>query len=123
MLKRASLLLALAHHASAENLGEVPTRSAADVGFTQRWGELPEKQRLKLRDEAGWKWSFPGENKKYREWQEHRTEEIQDLYHFQERLDNWCACALPPRRFSPATLSLLDDGPGGPGERRDPTDL
>ena len=59
------------------------------MGFTQRWGELAEPQRLKLREKAGWTWTFPGENEAYRERQEKRTDEILDLYHFQERLDNW----------------------------------
>jgi len=70
-------------------LGEVPEKSAKDVGFTQRWGELSEKARLKLRAEAGWQWKFPGENPAYAAMQEKRYDEIQGLYHFQERLDNW----------------------------------
>lgn len=70
-------------------LGEVPQKSAKDVGFTQRWGELSEKARLKLRAEAGWQWKFPGENPAYAAMQEKRYDEIQGLYHFQERLDNW----------------------------------
>jgi hypothetical protein len=67
----------------------MPLKSAREVGFTQRWGELSEKRRLALRKEAGWKWSFPGESKEYHDWQEKRTAEIMDLYHYQERLDNW----------------------------------
>lgn len=70
-------------------LGEVPRKSAKEVGFTQRWGELSEAARLKLRAEAGWTWSFPGEPPAYAAWQEKRYDEIQGLYHFQERLDNW----------------------------------
>jgi len=70
-------------------LGEVPHKSAKDVGFTQRWGELSEKARLKLRTEAGWQWKFPGESPAYAAMQEKRYDEIQGLYHFQERLDNW----------------------------------
>jgi hypothetical protein len=70
-------------------LGQRPLKTAREVGFTGRWGELPEAQRLKKRTEAGWTWTFPGESPEYREWQERRTAEIKDLYHFQERLDNW----------------------------------
>ena len=70
-------------------LGEVPRKSAKEVGFTQRWGELSEEARLKLRAEAGWTWRFPGESPAYAAWQEKRYDEIQGLYHFQERLDNW----------------------------------
>jgi len=75
-------------------LGEVPALRAKDVGFTQRWGELTEAQRLKLRSKAGWKWKFPQEPAAYRDWQEQRTEEIQDLYHYQERLDNWSVAVV-----------------------------
>jgi hypothetical protein len=38
---------------SSSELGEKPLKRAVEVGFTQRWGELSEKQRLKLRSEAG----------------------------------------------------------------------
>ena len=70
-------------------LGEKPLKRAREVGFTQHWGELSEKKRLSLRDEAGWKWHFPGEPPEYAAWQERRRAEIMDLYHYQERLDNW----------------------------------
>jgi hypothetical protein len=83
------LVSATPRELNSADLGERPLRSAKDVGFRQHWGELSERQRLKLRDEAGWKWKFPGEPPAYAAWQEHRRAEIMDLYHYQERLDNW----------------------------------
>mmetsp|Transcript_27593 Transcript_27593/g.55539 ORF Transcript_27593/g.55539 Transcript_27593/m.55539 type:complete len:589 (+) Transcript_27593:71-1837(+) len=84
-----TMLLGFSEDVMGSELGERPAKSAREVGFTQHWGELPESSRLKKRAEAGWSWTFPGESPEYRAVQERRSAEILDLYHYQERLDNW----------------------------------
>ena len=50
---------------------------------------MPEKERLKLRQKAGYTWTFPNEPENYKKRQEQRWVEIQALDHYQERLDNF----------------------------------
>ena len=70
-------------------LGEHVDLRADAVGFTGGWGSVPEKERLKLRQKAGYTWTFPNEPENYKKRQEQRWVEIQALDHYQERLDNF----------------------------------
>ena len=89
-------LHALAAHIAAAGvlplpyqLGEHVDLRADAVGFTGGWGSVPEKERLKLRQKAGYTWTFPNEPEGYKRRQEQRWVEIQALDHYQERLDNF----------------------------------
>ena len=65
-------------------LGEHVDLRADAVGFTGGWGSVPEKERLKLRQKAGYTWTFPNEPENYKKRQEQRWVEIQALDHYQE---------------------------------------
>ena len=135
-----SWMLLSTSSAAAGTLGELPLRSAKEVGFTQHWGVLSERERLAKRKEgacekhqrwtqgacsstlgrnfcfafaAGWKWSFPGEGPAYAAWQEQRTREILSLYHHQERLDNWVqfTAARVLRNFTVLGFDVVDAPP------------
>jgi hypothetical protein len=63
--------------------------------------------------QSGWKWSFPGEPKGYRDWQEQRRKEIMELYHYQERLDNWVqyTTARTVKNFTELGFAVVDSPP------------
>ena len=49
--------------------GEHVALRAEDVGYTGSWGYVTEKERLRMREKAGYQWSFPGEGEaSHAEW-------------------------------------------------------